>query len=57
MNMHIREDKKIKEGKSQQKKQRLSVFVCLFETERELCFVVGLCNGRRERVSLWRRRR
>ena len=57
MNMHIREDKKIKEGKSQQKKQRLSVFVCLFETERELCFVVGLCNGRRERVSLLRRRR
>ena len=56
MNMHIREDKKIKEGKSQQKKQRLSVFVCLFETERELCFVVGR-NGRRERVSLWRRRR
>ena len=52
MNMHIREDKKIKEGKSQQKKQRLSVFVCLFETERELCFVVGR-NGRRERKCLF----
>ena len=44
-----REDKKIKEGKSQQKK-RLK-FVCLFERERELCFVVGR-NGRRESVSL-----